>query len=805
MNKKFLSLVLALVMVLGTFGSVFAETKAPEAKDAKKSEVKVPEKKETNEKVQWLVDNEIVVGRKVNKDDKNADLALDKDIQRAEVTKLLIYAIGQQDLAARLNGVYAPYSDVPANHWANGLIAAGSTVASPANALPFLHGIGHNMFQPERQVRYDELAKMLVVLVKKDLTKDGLAAAKWPTDWMNWAAQLGIFDGINTPVDGSKPAVRQDAFVMLYNALYKLGDLVAYPSHETMGIISDATFNKFTVNQGDLKKEFTVNANTNFVPSKYTKVDGKPEYISWSNVYGNEKEYYIGSLVRVLADDKGNVTHIIQLGNPAELAKEGNGWEAVASHVAETKDVVALGTVSEFKLSNANVYDLKNKLADKEVTVKTTDSTRYFVADNKNEVLTEVKDKAALLALFDRAKLDVKNGVYVGYNVLPNAKVNEAKVVVVHDVDTSNISSDIVRISTPGTFNYVLKAQKPGYTPTKVEKFDLRNYKAAFPANYGFDGEDVVDLGSKSGDILINRSEDPVYKILEVKTQPAVKDNYLTGKTSRVTTLKIADKGNGIGYVDLREDTKVFFGNQLKENAKIQLHFEKGYNNLVDVVSVLAENTPLKGFLPEKVKNVEDAREVKAEFISATELGKTGRYTVKVYLIENGTKARTATTFELRNEGVDLTKLVPGQEITFNDLGVKGASNLPLIGDLKGADVKADAKAEIAKLTDLEAAEKTAAEGKVDAAATKADVDKAVQDAKDLNDVNTVLKATTKVVLPKGSTIDEATVKANLPKNEKGVKVEATKVDSGAKTADLKFTKGDASKPATGVTVVVAK
>ena len=807
MNKKFLSLVLALVMVLGTFASVFAApATTTDKKEDKKESVKVPEKKDTNEKVQWLVDNEVVSGRTVNKDDKNADLALDKDIQRAEVTKLLIYAIGQKDLAARLDGVYAPYKDVKANHWANGFIAAGSTAASPANALPFLHGVGNGNFEPERQVRYDELAKMLVVLVKEDLTKAGLEAAKWPTDWMNWAAKLGIFDGVKTPIDGSKAAVREDAFVMIYNALYKLGELVAYPAHETMGIISDATFNKFTVNQGDLKKEFTVNANTNFVPSKYTKVDGKPEYISWSNVYGNEKEYYIGSLVRVLADDKGNVTHIIQLGNPVELAKPGNGWEAVASHVAETKDIVSLGTVSKFKLSNAEVYDLKGKLADKEVTVETTDSTRYFVADNKNEVLTEVKDKAALLALFDRDKLDVKKGVYVGYNVLPNAKVNEAKVVVVHDVDTSNISSDIVRITTPGTFNYVLEAQKPGYTPTKAEKFNLRNYKAAFPSNYGFDSEDVVDLGSKSGDILINRSEDPVYKILDVETQPAVKDNYLTGKTSRITTLKVADKGNGIGYVDLREDAKLFFGNQLKKDAKIQLHFEK--NNLVDVVSVVADNTPLKGFLPAFVTNVEDAREVKAEFVSAAKLGDTGRYTVKVYLIENGTKARTVSTFELRNEGVDATQFVPGQEITFNDLGVKGASNLPLIGDLKGADIKADAKAEIAKLADLEAAEKTAAEGKVTSAVTKADVDKALKDAKDLNDVNAVLKATTKVVLPKGATIDEATVRKNLPTNKKDVKVEFVKLDTttaGSEKVDLKLTKGEAEKPATGIAVEVEK
>lgn len=811
MNKKFLSLVLALVMVLGTFGSVFA-AEAPKAdakKETKKVEEtkKVPEKKDNNEKVQWLVDNGIVNGRKANKDEKNNDLALDKNIQRAEITKLLVYAIGREDLATKIHGQVKPYSDVKNDHWANGYITVGTTMASPKNALPFLHGYVDGSFKPENDVTYVELAKMLVVLVKDDLTQADFKSAVWPRDWMAWAAKLGILDGVKVE-DSAKAAVRQDAFVMLYNALYKLGELVAYPAHETMGIISDASANKLVLNQGDFKKEFTVNASTNFVPANYDATK-KLDSIKWFNAIKADRDYYVGSLVRVLADDKGNITHIVQLGNPnpKELAIPGNGWEAVASHVAETNAPVKLGTLSELTLNSANVYEGKVKLADKSVTVETTDTTRYFVADNDKEVLTEVKDKAALLALYKRSTLSTDKGVYVGYNVLPNAKVNEAKVVVVHDVDESNISSDIVRVTTPGTLNYVLEAEKPGYEPTKAEKFDLRDYKAAFPVNYGFDTEDVVDLGSKEGTIKINRSEDPVYEILEVEKQPVVKDNYLTGKTSRITTLKVGDKGNGTGYVDLREDAKVFFGIQLKEGAKIQLHFEK--DNLADIVSVVDKDTKLKGFLPDAVKNVKDAREVKAEFISATELDSSGKYTVKVYKIEDGTKEKTPSTFEVRDEGFDFKTLVSGQIITFNDLKTKGASNLPLIGDIKPVDnPRADAKAKIAKLENLTEDEVKAANKAVEDAETKTAVEKAVKDAKDLNDINAVAKEITKVVLPKGSTIDKATVEANLPTNKKDVKVELANLDTttaGSEKVDLKLTKGDAKKTFTGITVEVAK
>lgn len=599
MNKKFLSLVLALVMVLGTFGSVFAETKAPEAKDAKKSEVKVPEKKDTNEKVQWLKDNEIVVGRTVNKDDKNADLALDKNIQRAEVTKLLIYAIGQQDLAKRLDGVYAPYKDVPSNHWANGLIAAGSTVASPANALPFLHGVGHNMFEPERQVRYDELAKMLVVLVKEDLTKAGLEAAKWPTDWMNWAAKLGIFDGIKTPIDGSKYAVREDAFVMLYNALYKIGELRNLPAGETMGIISDATANKIVLNQGDKEKKFTVSYNTNFVPGEYKGREAKAPIV-W-NELAKDKEYFIGSLVRVIADDKGNVSHIIQLGNPEDLALKSRGWVDVAKEQVET--------------TTANpTVDLKKFADDKELvinkqTLKVNDSTRYFVADYKDNQLTEVKDRDAVMALFDKGTTTATR-VYAGYDALKNSGVKEAKVVVFNDVDKDNLRSDLVRVYTPIDNNYKLTAQKPGKTENKVT-YDLSNYKAGFPLSLNLEKRDVIELYDKDAKILIDHSEAPIYKI--VKMEGEENTDGVKKVNGRIVEIKLEDKNGDTAKLDILKDADLFFEDEIKVGAYVQVRFngetqvkDKNVANgskALDIVSVVekVEKDDL-GILPNDIK-----------------------------------------------------------------------------------------------------------------------------------------------------------------------------------------------------------
>lgn len=703
MNKKFLSLVLALVMVLGTFGSVFAETKAPEAKDAKKSEVKVPEKKDSNAKVQWLVDNGVVAGRTVNKDDKNADLALDKDIQRAEVTKLLIYAIGQQDLAKRLDGVYAPYKDVPSNHWANGLIAAGSTVASPANALPFLHGIGHNMFQPERQVRYDELAKMLVVLVKKDLTKDGLAAAKWPTDWMNWAAQLGIFDGIKTPVDGSKAAVRQDAFVMLYNALYKIGQLRNLPTGETMGIISDASFNKLTLNQGDAKKEFTVSANTNFVPNKYVRDNTVYQGISWVNEIG-AGNYYIGSLVRVIADDKGNVSHIIQLGNPKDLALESQGWVGVAEKQVETlaNEQVALGDLSELTVNK--------------VKVTTNSATRYFVADYSKNQLTEVKNADAALALFDRANNKAKN-VYVGYDVLKNSKINEAKVVVFNTVDKDNTNKDLVRVVTPGSNLYSLTAQKPGINPTEEKSYNLRDYKAGFPLNFGVEKYDVIDLYSDHAKMIIDYSEDNIYKVTKVEVE---KITDITKVNGRKIGLTLIDKYNTEQKVDVVSDADFFFYSQLEKDAKVQVRFVKGAKDLaVDIVSVVPVNAELRGVLP---------RGVETDRVNGTVAKVTvrpGAEFNEITLYAEGSNRVFGETYVTRE---DVKDIKTGDVVTFvASKPTKETHNLPLA---KGIVVKAVYDAKQKEILDINGAKYLTQEQKDQAAkeieatkGTKAELD----------------------------------------------------------------------------------
>ena len=310
MNKKIISLVLALVMVLGTFTSVFA------AEPTKKDEAKKPEASEKVEKIvgkdnkiQYIIDKKLVEGY------EDGSYGLDKNIKRSEITRLLVLANGNEDIAKKLQGAMKIYSDVDTKHWANGVISVGTTVPSDANGIAMLAGYPDGSFKPENDVTYAELAKMLVVLAKKDLTADMVKNAVWATSWMTWAAQLGILDDVDYK-DSNKAANRADAFTMIYNALYKMQEFKRVPANETRGIISNFSKDVLTLNQ-DSKMEYKITDATVFV----TGMNATRQQVQQIRFLDLKvRDYYLGSLVRVLTNDKNEVTHIIELGNPAELA-----------------------------------------------------------------------------------------------------------------------------------------------------------------------------------------------------------------------------------------------------------------------------------------------------------------------------------------------------------------------------------------------------------------------------------------------------------------------------------------------------
>lgn len=635
MNKKIISLVLALVMVLGTFTSVFAET-------AKKEEAKKPAASEKVEKVvgkdnkiQYIIDKKLVEGY------EDGSYGLDKNIKRSEITRLLVLANGNEDLAKRLQGIKLEYTDLAADHWADGVIAVGTTVPSDANGLPMLAGYPDKTFKPENNVTYAELAKMLVVLAKKDLTKDMHDHAVWAQDWMTWAAKLGILDDVNFGGDYNKAATRADAFTMVYNALYAMKEFKRVPANETRGILSELDNKTLQLNQ-DSKMEYKITDSTVFV------IGVGRQQIQKVNVLNN-KEYYLGSLVRILVNDKNEVTHIIELGNPEKMALNGKGstaglvldnelWSGVADATASTKayglntGVYKNDQISQYGFNsyvtfgfNADKTEAKrihfeNEGTANDITLRINDKTEVYVANPGNNQMKKVEDVAAALALLGYQNYQGDNAyrvynVYAGFDTdsisrnWKEIKVDDrdrhtAKVIVFNLVN-KNKDLEKFRVIESSSSKFATTLEN---TDGKLFERDNVRDTFNFPLNYG-DKFDIIGLdnyrSSSNMVTYIDHSDTKAYPIVKITKVDSDK-NYI----------EIEDVKGQTSFLDIR-DADIFsakrFG-KLEEGNTIQFRVELDKNdkttNVAEYVSLLGKDMKLEGSIVGLIPSADKAQRV---------------------------------------------------------------------------------------------------------------------------------------------------------------------------------------------------
>ena len=697
MNKKIISLVLALVMVLGTFSSVFAETtKKAEAKKAEAGE-KVEKVVGKDNKIQYVIDKKLVEGY------EDGNYGLDKNIKRSEITRLLVLANGNEELAKQLQGSMKIYSDVDAKHWANGVISVGTTVPSDANGIAMLAGYPDGSFKPENDVTYAELAKMLVVLVKEDLTADMVKNAKWATSWMTWAAQLGILDDVNV-VDSNKAANRADAFTMVYNALYAMKEFKRVPANETRGIVSNFTKDVLTLNQ-DSKMEYKVTGETVVVKG----VNGeRQQIVQLKDADAKVKDYYLGSLVRILTNDKNEVTHIIELGNPKELARENEAghavandvWRGVADYTVETVNLgekyrsaeaaqkyfadnknVAYAKV-EFKNNKVdanyiNFYNVTTKvnniLTKGDLKLKVNDDTEFYVANpanNQMRKVANVNEALSLIGYQNYAEYKLA-GVYAGFDndgykvahkaIKAGDYRNTAKVVVFN----------LVNKTQDGEKYRVLESSSSKFATT-IENVDGKlfdrnnmNDTSRFPLEYG-DKFDVIEIDDYRTDsiynTLIDHSKTSVYPIVEITKVD--EDNKF---------IEIADKNGEFSLLDLR-DADIFSAKRFGElevgnhiQFRVENHDTDKANNVAEIISLLGKDVKLEGSIKGLIPSL-DKTERRGTVVEVKSVNGEWQMTVNVgyNVFDEADKDGLATYIVADQDVAALKALDKDDEIVFN-------------------------------------------------------------------------------------------------------------------------------------------
>ena len=186
MLKRFVN-VLVIVMFLSIFNiSVFAS------------------KDNGLEKVNFLKEKGIIDGY------PDGSLGLEKNLKRSEITKILVYSLGDKNKAIELQGKEIPFKDVGKDYWANGVISYAK------NKMNLISGYPDGTFKGENNITNAELLKILVCQ-KKNLNASEIKNAKWPYDWIKWAEEENIcWKNINP----NAYALRKDAFQFLYNTVY---------------------------------------------------------------------------------------------------------------------------------------------------------------------------------------------------------------------------------------------------------------------------------------------------------------------------------------------------------------------------------------------------------------------------------------------------------------------------------------------------------------------------------------------------------------------------------------------------------
>lgn len=375
------------------------------------------------EKIQVLEDKNILLGKKFNKDSSDS-LSLTDEITRSEITKLLVYTIGREELAKTLDGVTKPFPDVELGHWANGFISAAATTDIQKGQYRLVIGDENGMFMPEQQITYGELATTLLRAVRPNLNETGMI---YPKDYVEAAEREGIFKGLSK-VTVNKPVVRSEAFEMVYNAYVKLGT-VPKTYTDNIGIVRKVSGWGILANQ---TIRFDDDNSTSYRVSDEFKVTSGAQ---WDKVARNQVDDVVkyGILTKYVLDEDNRVSHLVELGNDLNgvISKDrfNTLFKIISNGTAfETNDYEGandnVSVFDSYKITGDGLrLELINNNSSSNTEVELTENTKvYILQGDKVYNLRTENDKKNNLPKLDPSKIRVY-GAFENENNRNNAIV----------------------------------------------------------------------------------------------------------------------------------------------------------------------------------------------------------------------------------------------------------------------------------------------------------------------------------------------------------------------------------------------
>lgn len=271
MNKKILSLVMALVMVLGPFSLVSAQT--------------------GNEKVDWLIDEGLVLG-------DSGGYRLNDPIRRSEVAAMVTRALDAESASELLKGIPSAFSDVPLSHWANGYI-------NYATSMQYVNGYPNGTFGPNRNISYAEIITILVRTTDAEVNTTGYTGETWATPYIIEAIEQGITQGVTVPDSNyNAAATREKVFEMVYNTVMKrlMADREVYEAiiveNERVGNLDENEVTAYILGE------------ENNSPEAELRFD-KDDEVTLTLSEGMDSEFLLGKVVDITIDKEDKLVGVV--------------------------------------------------------------------------------------------------------------------------------------------------------------------------------------------------------------------------------------------------------------------------------------------------------------------------------------------------------------------------------------------------------------------------------------------------------------------------------------------------------------
>ena len=207
--KKFLSLVLALVMAMSLV------TISAGAKDFT-----------DDSKVTYAEAVDVISALGIVDGYTDGSFRPTTELNRAQAAKIICNMVLGPTTASALSASAAPFSDVPADHWAAGYIAYCVKEG-------IIAGMGDGTFHPADTLTGYAFMKMLLTAIGYDAEMESFVGANWGVNVAKQAIGIGLDDG-NDEFVGTAKVTREEACLYAFNAL--TATMVKYGSKTTVNV-----------------------------------------------------------------------------------------------------------------------------------------------------------------------------------------------------------------------------------------------------------------------------------------------------------------------------------------------------------------------------------------------------------------------------------------------------------------------------------------------------------------------------------------------------------------------------------------